>query len=297
MSNALAVYSKINDPIAAAKQMALACCRVCGGKTEEEGFVIALTCQIEAITPVEFNRKYHMIQGKPSTRADWMLAEFNLQGGDHEIVELTPERCAMKFTWKNRTIEAEFTWEQAQQSRWPWKNPNDHSEGLKDNWSTPVDRENMLFVRLVTSRLRKIAPQLFSGVYAPEELQDEINGESKIIDMKPAAPAVDVRAEMAKRAAQAEPTKQEDAVIDADYQVVETKQEVPFDIPPDAKGSITSGQASRLVGLFSDLGLSDANIKDAYAKRGVDAMESLSKNQADEMIQKLEAVKAQRGKR
>lgn len=297
MSNALAVYSKINDPIAAAKQMALACCRVCGGKTEEEGFVIALTCQIEAITPVEFNRKYHMIQGKPSTRADWMLAEFNLQGGDHEIVELSPDRCAMKFTWKNRTIEADFTWQQAQESRWPWKNPNDHSEGLKDNWSTPVDRENMLFVRLVTSRLRKIAPQLFSGVYAPEELQDEISGESKIIDVKPAAPAVDVRAEMAKRAAQVESSKQEDAVIDADYQVVETKQEVPFDAPPDSKGSITSGQASRLVGLFGDLGLSDANIKDAYAKRGVDAMTALSKNQADEMIQKLEAVKAQRGKR
>ncbi len=297
MSNALAVYSKINDPIAAAKQMALACCRVCGGKTEEEGFVIALTCQIEAITPVEFNRKYHMIQGKPSTRADWMLAEFNLQGGDHEIVELSPDRCAMKFTWKNRTVEAEFTWEQAQQSRWPWKNPNDHSEGLKDNWSTPVDRENMLFVRLVTSRLRKIAPQLFSGVYAPEELQDEV-AESKIIDVKPQAPAVDVRAEMAKRAAaQVEQPKQDDAVIDADYQVVDSKEEPPFDMPADAKGSITSGQASRLVGLFSALSLSDANIADAYSKRGASKMEELSRDQADEMIQKLEAVKAQRGKR
>jgi hypothetical protein len=302
MSNALAVYGKIDNPIVAAQQMSLACAKVCGAKSEEEGFVIALTCQIEGITPIDFVRKYHIIQGKPSVKADAMLAEFRKVGGRHKLLECSPNRAAIELTFEGQTHQFAWTWQEAQESRWPWKDPADHSEGLKDNWSTPEDRENMLWARLISKSLRRICPEICAGIYTPEEMQDV--AETPAIIHQPDAPPKDAKAMLQARMAQkaAEPAPAEapaGEVVDAEFTVVANEPasaDPPFDMPPDAQGSITAGQASHLVSLFTALSIAESNQKDAYAKRGVERMQDLSKNQAADMIAKLEAVKAQRGK-
>jgi hypothetical protein len=301
MSNALAIYSKIDNPLVAAEKMALPCAKVCGAKSQEEGYVIALTCMIEGITPIDFMRKYHIIQGKPSMRADALLAGFRQIGGRHKLVECSPNRAAVEMTWEGQTHQFVWTWEEAQESRWPWKDPSDHKEGLKDNWSTPEDRENMLWARLISKSLRRICPELCSGIYTPEEMED-VASTPAIVTSQPVAAPVDAKALLQAKAAkesQQEAPKDE-TVVDAEFTVVTDEpdqQDPPFDMPPDAKGSITAGQASALVGLFSSLAVSESNQKDAFAKRGVQSMSELSKNQADDMIAKLEAAKAQRGKR
>ena len=43
---------------------------------------------------------------------------------------------------------------------------------IKDNWSTPIDREAMMWARVVSESLRRVCPEIYAGIYAPEEIED-----------------------------------------------------------------------------------------------------------------------------
>jgi len=173
----MSVYQKVQDPIAFSISQAKAIASLMGCN-EAQGQAVALTCLCENLTPIDFVRRYHLIQGKPTMRADAALAEFRMNfGGEYEIVERSPERAAIKLTRGTADFLAEYTWAEAQQSRWPWVDWKDHSKGLKDNWGTPTDQRNMLWVRLVSDSLRAFCPELMAGVYTPEEMHDVIEGE------------------------------------------------------------------------------------------------------------------------
>jgi hypothetical protein len=300
MGNALAVYEKINDPIVAAKAMALPVAAICGG-SEHQGFVIALTCMMEGMTPIEFLAKYHLIQGKPSVKADWMLGEFVRQGGSFSILESSPNRAAASFTWKERTYEREFTWEQAQQSRWPWKDPRDHSKGFKDNWSTPSDRESMLWVRLVSASVKRIAPEVFSGAYTPEEMEDVAETPSSTVSIdavkKPKKTAKEVAAEAAAKATAA--PEPEGEVIDASFEVVAEETTPPWQeepvaeapankLTPNSVGSVEPQQLAKIHELFAELECDEETKQGALERRNVKRFEDLTFNQAKEMIAKME---------
>lgn len=298
MGNALAVYDKIADPIVAAKAMAVPVAAICGGN-EQQGFVIALTCMMEGMTPIEFLAKYHLIQGKPSVKTDWMLGEFVRQGGFYRIIEVSPDRAAASFTWKEQTHEREFTWEQAQQSRWPWKDPKDHSKGFKDNWSTPLDREVMLWARMVSSNLRRIAPELFAGTYVQEEMEDVADTPASTLVSEPAKKARKSAKEVAaEAAAKATPTapEPEGEVIDAEYEVT-AEASPPWQeetappankLTPSSVGSVEPQQLAKIHELFEEAGADQATLDEALARRNVTRFEDLSSNQAKEMIAKLE---------
>lgn len=297
MGTALQVYDKMADPLVAADKMAQSYAMVCGGKTKEEGFVIALTCMMEGITAIEFNRRYHMIQGKPSMRADALLAEFRSAGGRYRILENSPERAAISFTWEDETYEWEFTWEEAKESRWPWKNWKKPEEGLKDNWSTPTDRKDMLWSRLVSSSVKKLVPEIAAGCYTPEELQDVADTpRSEVVQdvSTPKKSAIDVAKEKASKKPE---------VIEGEFEVVATitkSEEPPFEEPakeeapkkpkltPGSKGSVTEEQLARLADLFSQLEITEEEIAQACIDRKCSSVEELSHNQAKDMIAKLE---------
>lgn len=298
MGTALQVYERMADPLVAADKMAQSYAMVCGGKTKEEGFVIALTCMMEGITAIEFNRRYHMIQGKPSMRADALLAEFRSAGGRYKILENSPDRAAIAFTWEDEVYEWEFTWEEAQASRWPWKNWKKPEEGFKDNWSTPTDRRDMLWSRLVSSSVKKLVPEIAAGCYTPEELQDVVDTPRSEV-VQPAAPAKSA-IEVAREKSQAK-AQPEAEVIDAEFETIEDT--VPFEEPakeepkpepaktrltPGSKGSITEEQLVRLSELFIELEIDEEEQANALAARKCKAFSDLSQNQAKDMIAKLE---------
>jgi hypothetical protein len=203
-SNALAIYSKIENPIAASKEMALSVASMIGGTSAAQGEAIALVCMCDGIHPLDFSRRYHWIPGKgPSMRADAMLGEFELNnGGSYVLLVNTPAEAAMEFTRADGKIFTQrLTCRQCLLSRWPWAKEKANgpmgwekanaevyrliNEGqtdeqifyammphYKDNWGTEFDWQNMLLARLISMSMRGICAKLVAGVYTPEEMDD-----------------------------------------------------------------------------------------------------------------------------
>ena len=143
------------------------------------GFVVVATCQQQGISLMEFNRTYHIVQGKPTMRADAMLAEFRKRGGKVTITENSTERAAAVFAFEGEKYDWEYTIEDAKRTG----DALDGKGSIKDMWRKRP--EDMLWARLVSRSIRKLAPEIVSGIYTPEEMQDAQpaqRGEPKRID-------------------------------------------------------------------------------------------------------------------
>jgi len=131
-----------------------------GCKSPEQGAVLAMTCIIENLTPIEFKRKYHIIDGTPCERPDSLLARFKKAGGRFKILERSTTLCSIEYDWEGQVTIFDFTWDQAK------------TAGLvgKDNWKKYP--ENMLYARNVGNYVRTYCPELAAGIYTPEEMMD-----------------------------------------------------------------------------------------------------------------------------
>lgn len=274
------------DPIEFCTKFAAAAARMCGAKTEIDGQGINLVCLMEGINYIEFGRRYHMIQGRPSMRSDAMLAEFRTNhGGDFEIVERSADRAAIKFIdRKGRSYPMEFTWAEAQASRWPWNDWQDHDRGLKDSWATPTDRKSMLFARLVSDSLRSICPELVAGIYTPEEMQDALGAVEPPIGQGTASRISHVVESIAKVATpEPSPPTVAGETVSSDGEIIEPTPTVESML-------ITTRQSQRIAQLVDKVAMPSDKYAAMLAKRGVDSLEKLTKEQADEIIERLEAV-------
>lgn len=303
MNNALAIYSKIENPIEAAKQMGemISESRMIGVKNPEAGAVVAFTCMSECITPLEFHRKYHIIQGQPSERSWSMLARFaDEEGCSYEILEVSPDKVGIRFTANGQTIDAAYTWEEAQQSRWPWKDWKNKEEGLKDNWATPEDRENQLFARLVSRWCKRLRPSLFHGTYTPEEVIDTIPAKAVTVVEETSYPSAD---EVSGIAPTSDATATEN-VTDVDAVVIEPAEE---GLPPDASYEpgieyVSEKDALEIQSLFDFAckagSMTEESVQQSLTsmrcgKPGASKIELLHADQAAELLQKLRAMRDQ----
>lgn len=152
-----------------------------GVRNPAEGFVIGITCQQEGMTLMQFKERYHLIQGQVAMKSEAMLANLLELGGEYEVIERTPERAALKVTYKKATFVSELKWEDAQKE--------DYTKGrngqLKDNWSTPRRRMQMMWARAVSDGVRAVCPLATRGHYTPEEA--EAFDEPKVVNITPAA--------------------------------------------------------------------------------------------------------------
>lgn len=152
-----------------------------GARNPAEGFVIGITCQQEGMTLMQFKERYHIIQGQIAMKSEAMLANLLELGGEYEIVERSPERAAVKVTFKKATMTSELKWEDAQKE--------DYTKGrngqLKDNWSTPRRRMQMMWARAVSDGVRAVCPLATRGHYTPEEAID-FDDQPKTINVTPA---------------------------------------------------------------------------------------------------------------
>ena len=151
-----------------------------GARNPAEGFILGITCQQENMTLMQFKERYHIIQGQIAMKSEAMLANLLELGGEYEIVERSPERAAVKVTFKKATMTSELKWEDAQKE--------DYTKGrngqLKDNWSTPRRRMQMMWARAVSDGVRAVCPLATRGHYTPEEAIDF--DEPKTINITPA---------------------------------------------------------------------------------------------------------------
>ena len=164
------IYQQIADPVSAIETIgkAITLSRIFGCQNESQGQVLALECLAKRLPPLALAEQYHLIDGKLSMKADAMLAGFEDADGQYEIKEYSPDACEIIFSRGKNQLTVRITWEMAQQEKWPFGKGKE----LKTNWSTSIGRQDMLWARVVSRGVRRLAPGVVCGRYTPEEITD-----------------------------------------------------------------------------------------------------------------------------
>jgi len=280
MGNELTVYDRISDPIVYAEKMgaALAKSGMCGLPNEEAGMIIAMTCLCDGITPMDYMRRYHTINGKPSMRSDAMLAEFRINhGGNHKVVERSPDRSTIRLISRDESIdEFSLTWDEAQEAGWPYYVDKKGEVATKDTWDSRRGRQTMLWARVVSDAIRTVCPEVNAGVYTPEEMADI--PPAGIQDPKQQETVITVEAD------QAEPvTKETDPAAERESVAPEPLQS-------------TTKQHIEITSYFNELSLTESERQAVIIKRGCSDLDYFTRTQAAELLDKLSArARKQRG--
>lgn len=152
-----------NHTIAEVGQMASAVAKsnLFGVKTPDQALALMLLAQAEGLHPMVAARDYHIIEGRPSMKADAMLARFQLAGGKVKWTSLTDTKVVGEFTHEaGGTATIEWDMERAKQA----------GLGGKGNW-LKYPRQ-MLRARVISEGIRTVYPACIVGVYTPEEVSD-----------------------------------------------------------------------------------------------------------------------------
>jgi len=129
-------------------------------KSPAQAITLLMLAASEGIHPVQAMRRFHVIQGKPSMRADAMLAEFIRRGGRVRWTKFDSEAAAAVFSKDGADTEICFTMLDAVRAG--------ISTGA--NWKKYPDA--MLRARLISKAVRMIDPGAVAGIYTPEEVSD-----------------------------------------------------------------------------------------------------------------------------
>ena len=139
-----------------------------GTQTDEAGAVIALMCYQEDKALLEFQNTYHIMDSKPSMKADVMLAKFMKHGGDYEIVERSKTRAEIKI-WRDPKKPRTFslTMEEVIEAGYCF---GKDGKTLRANWKRHP--HSMLWARVTSDAVRAMDPRVNAGFYTPEEMDD-----------------------------------------------------------------------------------------------------------------------------
>jgi hypothetical protein len=173
MNQQLTVYEKMADPLQAIKELGTVIAKsgMFGADTESKGQIIALTCFTERISPVEFQRRYHLVEGKLAMRADRMLAGFRAAGGKCQWlsdIQSTQEAAACFSYKENERVTLKYTIEDATR------------EGLTAKKVWQRSAPDMLRARLISKAIRMLAPEIVCGSYTEEEIQAGVTEENAL---------------------------------------------------------------------------------------------------------------------
>ena len=139
--------------------------------TKDQAFTLGMLCVAEGLHPIQAIKRYHIIEGKPSMRADAMQAEFQRHGGRIRWIETSAAACAAEFSHPTyhpdpclvRITFAELDTVGVTRGKY----------GVKDNWKKfPAA---MLRARVISAGVRMIDPGVIVGIYTPEEVQDFVD--------------------------------------------------------------------------------------------------------------------------
>jgi hypothetical protein len=175
------LYSKLQNPIEAIDRLGefFAKSGMFGCDKIEQGKVLAMACLTERQSPFQILNTYHLIQGRLSMRADAMLARFRGAGGTYVVKDRTADKAAITLNRNSQSLTFSLTWAEAQQERFPYTKDGK----LKDNWSTPRSRMQMMWARVVSDGVRTLAPEINCGIYTPEEAADDAGSADRVINM------------------------------------------------------------------------------------------------------------------
>jgi hypothetical protein len=139
-----------------------------GVDTPQAAFTLMMLCQSEGLHPMQALKRYHLIEGRPSMRADAMQAEFLARGGWIRWEQYDAEAAVATFGHRQhcpdglRLAVSFLDLDKAGVTR--------TSQGLKKNWKQFPGA--MLRARLISMGVRMIDPGVVVGIYTPEEVAD-----------------------------------------------------------------------------------------------------------------------------
>lgn len=272
-SGALALYSSMGqNPTAALSfidtmgkafhQGGLAGC-----KSEGQGKAMALTCMCEGLTPMQLMRTYHFIDGKPSMRADAMLAEFEGIGGVATWLDQGDDgkQAVLHVNYRHHDMDVRYTIEDAQRAKL-----------VKNDSGWVKDPGAMLRARVVSKAIRMVAPSIVAGCYTPEELED-----AEVIDVV-ATPIQPAAAERKPRG------KKQDIATAINETAIETtgKPVEQLNAEAEAGGSQTYPSAETLEEIQKIVGENDltANATAWMTGRNVSHVKNLTASQGRRLL-------------
>lgn len=140
---------------------AITASKLFGVKDVDQAIALMLIAQAEGMHPALAARDYHVIQGRPSLKADSMMARFQSAGGKVEWSEYTNESVIGTFSHPaggSVTIQ------------WTMKMARDIGLAGKDNWKNYP--RAMLRSRCISEGIRTVYPGCIANTYSDEETED-----------------------------------------------------------------------------------------------------------------------------
>jgi hypothetical protein len=132
-----------------------------GVKTPDQAMALMLIAQAEGLHPAIAARDYHVINGRPTLKADAMMARFQTAGGSVRWGEYTEKRVVGTFSHpQGGSVEIEWTLDMA------------ITAGLTKNPTWKSYPRQMLRARCISEGIRTVFPGVVVGTYTPEEAED-----------------------------------------------------------------------------------------------------------------------------
>lgn len=156
--NAVAIQHDVSDIERMARAFAVS--KLFGVTNPEQAIALCLIAQAEGRHPASAAQDYHIIQGKPSKKADAMLRDFLSAGGKVEWHKLD-----------DTTADATFSHPSGGSLRISWDMQRARTAGLATDMWRKYPRQ-MLRARVVSEGVRSVFPMATSGMYVPEEVQE-----------------------------------------------------------------------------------------------------------------------------
>ena len=132
------------------------------GMDESQAFTLMLLAEARGLLPIQAVERYHVIQGKPSMKADAMLAEFQARGGSVDWLKHDHDACEGVFRSPAAPKPVTVAWTIADAKR---------AELFKNPMWAKYPRQ-MLRARVTSEGIRMVMPGIIIGVYTPEEVAD-----------------------------------------------------------------------------------------------------------------------------
>lgn len=150
-------------PIGDVERMALAIAKsaLFGVKTPEQALALMLVAQSEGLHPATAARDYHVISGRPSMKADAMVARFQAAGGIIKWLENSDTRVAGEFSHPASPTPVMIDWDMDRAKK---------AELLSNAMWRKYPRA-MLRSRVVSEGIRTVYPGVLCGMYTPEEVE------------------------------------------------------------------------------------------------------------------------------
>lgn len=136
-----------------------------GVRTVAEAYSLMLIAQAEGSHPAIAARDYHVIKGRPTLKADAMMARFQQAGGVVEWDEISDHRVAARFSHPTKSpkpVLIEWTDETVTQAQ--------ISSDMHKKYPRQMKR-----ARVISEGVRTVLPECVCGVYAPEEIATKIS--------------------------------------------------------------------------------------------------------------------------